>query len=353
MKSRVSIVWAKETTIWSLILIAAAFTVVCTTSAFAQESDGIRVKFPEQVPVPADNPMSKEKIELGRKLFFDTRLSKSNKISCNSCHNVLKAGDDGLPRSPGHEGKLGGRNSPTVWNSAFYSVLFWDGRAASLEEQAKGPIINPIEMGMVSHDVLIELISKVPTYAKEFEKAFGPGKITLENMVKAIASYERTLITPNSPYDKFIQGDQKALNASARRGMKLVETVGCTTCHNGPMFSGPTMAAGQGFYQKFPLIPGSEYEKKYRFSEDLGRYTVTKNDADKNMWRVPTWRNVAITGPYFHNGTVAKLDEAVRVMAKTQLGKTLPENEVNDIVEFLKSLTGERPKQTKPKLPKA
>lgn len=314
-------------------------------------SEGIRVQFPEQVPVPSDNPMTPEKIELGKKLFFDTRLSRNNKISCNSCHNVMKAGDDGLPRSPGHEGKLGGRNSPTVWNSAYQSVLFWDGRAPSLEEQAKGPIINPLEMGMESHNKLVELIDKVPAYKKEFEKVFGPGKITIDKMVKAIAAYERTLITPNSPYDRFIKGDKKALTPAAQRGMRLVETVGCTSCHNGPMFNGPTLPPGQGMYQKFPLIPGSEYEKKYRLTEDLGRFEVTHQEADKNMWRVPTWRNVAITAPYFHNGTVAKLDEAVRVMAKTQLGKTLSDAEVKDIVAFLTSLTGERPKQTKPVLP--
>jgi cytochrome c peroxidase len=312
---------------------------------------GVRVEFPEKVPVPADNPMTPEKIELGKKLFFDPRLSRNNKISCNSCHNVMKAGDDGLPRSPGHEGKLGGRNSPTVWNSAFYSVLFWDGRAPSLEEQAKGPIINPLEMGMESHDKLIELIGKVPAYKQEFEKVFGKGPITIDKMVKAIASYERTLITPNSPYDRFIKGDKKALNASAQRGMKLVESVGCTACHSGPMFSGPMMPPGQGFYQKFPLIPGSEYEKKYSLKDDPGRFTVTQNEADRNMWRVPTWRNVAITSPYFHNGAVTKLDEAVRVMAKTQLNKTLPAKDVKDIVAFLTSLTGERPKQTPPELP--
>jgi cytochrome c peroxidase len=315
------------------------------------ETKGVWVHFPDSVPIPADNPMTPEKIELGKKLFFDTRLSRNNKISCNSCHNVMKSGDDNLARSPGHEGKLGGRNSPTVWNSAFHSVLFWDGRAASLEEQAKGPIINPLEMGMENHDKLVELISKVPAYTTEFAKVYGPGPVTIDKMVKAIAAYERTLITPRSPYDRFVKGDSKALSASAQRGMKLVETVGCTTCHNGPLFSGPPLPPGQGFYQKFPLIPGSEYEKKYRLTEDLGRYLETKNEADKNLWRVPTWRNVATTGPYFHNGLVKKLDEAVRVMAKTQLGKTLPDAEVNDIVAFLESLTGERPQQTRPKLP--
>jgi cytochrome c peroxidase len=321
--------------------------------AYSSESapDGPVYPFPVKVEVPADNPQTPEKIELGRKLFFDTRLSKNNKISCASCHNVLKFGDDGLPRSPGHEGKLGGRNSPTVFNSAFNSVQFWDGRAPSLEEQAKGPMTNPLEMGMASHDVVVDIINKVPAYHKEFKKAFGDEKINIDRMIKAIAAYERTLIAPDSPYDKFIGGDKKALNESAQRGWKLVGTIGCTACHSGPLFSGPPMPMGTGFYQKFPVIPGSEYEKKYHLAKDEGRFEVTKNPADKHMFRVPSWRNVARTAPYFHNGEVRTLDEAVRVMAKTQLGKTLKSNEVKDIVAFLTSLNGQIPKQSKPDLP--
>lgn len=307
--------------------------------------------FPKQVPLPKDNPMTPEKIALGKKLFFDTRLSRTNKISCNSCHNVMKTGDDGLPRSPGHEGKLGGRNSPTVFNAAFNTVQFWDGRAPSLEEQAKGPIINPLEMGMVSHDVVVDLISKVPSYREEFEKAFGPGKVTIDKLVKAIASYERTLITPNSPYDRFVAGDKQALSPAAQRGWKLVKTVGCVSCHRGPMFNGQPLEQGKGFYQKFPLIPNAAIEQEYRFSEDLGRAVETKKESDKHLWRVPSWRNVALTAPYFHNGTVAKLEDAVRIMAKVQLGKNLKSEEVSDITAFLTSLTGEIPKQTAPTLP--
>lgn len=337
----------------STAFVLAIVSGVAVPSARGAEADGIRVSFPEKVVSPSGNPQTPEKVELGKKLFFDPRFSRNNKISCNSCHNVLKTGDDGLPRSPGHEGKLGGRNSPTVFNSAFSSVQFWDGRAPSLEEQAKGPIINPLEMGMVSHDKLIELISKVPAYKEEFEKAFGPGPITLTKMVQAIAAFERTLITPGSPYDRFVAGDAKALSASARRGMMLVETVGCTSCHSGAMFNGPALPMGTGFYQKFPVFPGSEYEKKYRLAEDTGRHAETKKESDRNMWRVPTWRNIAITAPYFHTGSVARLDEAVRVMAKTQLNKTLPEQDVQDITAFLKSLTGRRPKIAKPTLPPA
>jgi cytochrome c peroxidase len=322
-------------------------------SVFATSTlpDGPREVFPKKVSIPADNPQTKAKIELGRKLFFEPRLSKNEKISCNSCHNVMKAGDDGLPRSPGHEGKLGGRNSPTVWNSAFNSVQFWDGRAPSLEEQAKGPIVNPMEMGMMNHDLVVGLISKVPGYVKEFDQVFGKGPVTLDKMVKAIAAYERTLITPNSPYDRFVKGDKKALSDSAQRGWKIFGNIGCVTCHSGPMFNGPTLPQGVGFYQKFPLIPNAEIEKKYEISQDLGRFLETKNPDEKNMWRVPSLRNVAITAPYFHTGSVPTLDEAVRVMAKTQLGKDLKSEEISDVVEFLKSLTGVAPKQSMPQLP--
>lgn len=324
-------------------------------STFAQnapaDAEGPMEKFPTSVEVPKDNPMTKEKIELGKMLFFDPRLSKNNKVSCNSCHNVMKFGDDGLPRSPGHEGKLGGRNSPTVYNAAFYSVQFWDGRAPTLEEQSKGPLINPVEMGMENHNIVVDIVNTVPAYKASFDKAFGPGNLTIDKIAKAIASYERTLITPNSPYDKFVAGDKSALSPAAIRGWKAVKTVGCTSCHSGPMFAGPQMPIGTGFYQKFPLFPNTEYDKKYKFSADLGRYTETKQEADKGMFRVSSWRNIARTGPYFHNGSVQKLDEAVRVMAKTQLGKDLKKDEVSDIVAFLTSLNGEIPKQTPPTLP--
>jgi cytochrome c peroxidase len=313
--------------------------------------DGPRVQWPGTPPVPADNPSTPEKIELGKKLFFDPRLSKASKVSCNSCHNVLKSGDDGLPRSPGHEGKLGGRNSPTVFNAAFWSVQFWDGRAPSLEEQAKGPIINSVEMGMASHDVVVELISKVPAYVQEFEKVFGPGKVTIEKLVRAIAAYERTLVTPNSPYDRFVAGDANALSAAAKRGWSRFGQIGCTTCHSGPMFNGPPMPMGTGFYQKFPLIPDAALDRKYRLTEDKGRAVETKQASDEHMWRVPSLRNVATTAPYFHSGTVPTLEEAVTVMAKVQLGKKLKKDEVSDLVAFLKSLTGEAPKQTPPTLP--
>jgi cytochrome c peroxidase len=308
---------------------------------------------PDLAPVPADNPQTPAKIELGKMLYFDPRLSVDGTVSCNSCHNVMSDGGDGRPVGVGVQGKRGGRGSPTVWNSAFHSVQFWDGRAASLEDQALGPLTNPIEMGMPSHDAVIDRIKQVPGYVEAFKKAFPKDtQPTIKNLAKAIAAYERTLITPNSPFDKYMKGNKKAMSAQQIRGMKLVDEIGCTSCHTGINFAGESLKMGEGNYQPFPQIPGSKYDKMYDLTSDLGRYEVTKKVEDKNHWRVPTWRNVALTAPYFHNGRVKSLDEAVRVMAKTQLDTDLKEEQVADIVAFLNALTGEFPKQSMPRLPK-
>ncbi len=307
---------------------------------------------PAKVPVPADNPQSPAKIELGKTLYFDPRLSHDGTISCNSCHNVMADGADGRPVGVGVRGQRGGRGSPTVWNSAYNTVQFWDGRAASLEEQAKGPLTNPVEMGMKDHDLVISRIKEIPGYVEMFKKAFGAkAEINIDNTAKAIASFERTLVTPNSPFDKYKKGNKKAMSASAVKGMKLVDEIGCTSCHVGDNFNGEGFKMGEGNYQPFPQIPGSKYDKQYDLLSDTGRFEVTKNAEDKNKWRVPTWRNVALTAPYFHNGKVATLDEAVRVMAKTQLDVDLKDDQVTDIVAFLNALTGEFPKISMPRLP--
>lgn len=307
---------------------------------------------PSKPEIPADNPMNDDKVLLGKTLFFDPRLSKDGTVSCNSCHNVMAGGEDNRSFSAGVGGKLGGRSAPTVWNAAFMSVQFRDGRAATLEDQAKGPLTNPIEMAMPDHKAVIDRLSKIPGYKVLFTKAFGKGEtLTIDNLAKAIAAYERTLLTPNSRFDKYLAGNKKALSADEVKGYELTKTTGCFTCHSGPNFAGPKMPIGTGFYMKFPTIPGSAYDKKYDLLKDTGRYNVTKAESDKNMWRVPTWRNVALTAPYFHNGSVATLEEAVRVMAKTQLNKDLSESDVTSIVAFLKTLNGEMPTQKMPVLP--
>lgn len=307
---------------------------------------------PEVAPAPADNPTTEAKVELGKMLFFDTRFSSTGTISCFSCHNVMEGGDDHRPTSIGVHGQVGGRNAPTVWNAAFHSAQFWDGRAPSLEEQAKGPPINAVEMGMKDLEATIGRVRKIPGYQPYFEAAFGKGDVvTMDNAAKAIAAYERTLITPNSPYDRYVKGDKKAMTEQQVRGMETFAKTGCTACHSGPAFSGPVLPNGQGFLMKFPTFPGSVYDNQYRLLADQGRADVTKKEEDKHLFRVQTLRNLAYTAPYFHNGSTTSLDEAVRVMAKTQLNKDLTKEEVDDIVAFLDALNGEFPTQTMPRLP--
>jgi cytochrome c peroxidase len=308
---------------------------------------------PDSPPIPADNPQTAAKIELGKALFFDPRFSEHGTLSCNSCHNVMAAGDDNRPHSIGMHDARGGRSSPTVWNAAFQSVQFWDGRAASLEDQAKGPVVNPVEMGMADLEEVMLRINKIPGYAVMFEAAF-PGDaapINIDNAVKAVAAYERTLITPNSPFDRYVKGEEKALTEQQIKGMNTFAELGCNSCHSGANFSGPTLPVGTGFFQKFPTFPGSSYDQKYKLLEDSGRFQVTQNENDKHMYRVPTLRNIALTAPYFHNGQVPTLDEAVRVMGKTQLDKDLSEAQILDLVAFLNTLSGEFPQQTLPRLP--
>jgi len=327
--------------------IAAAMAVAMPTSATV-----VWQPLPEVAPAPSDNPTTPAKIELGKMLFFDTRLSSSGNVSCFSCHNVMEGGDDHRPTSIGVHGHVGGRNAPSVWNAAFLSSQFWDGRAATLEDQAKGPPANPIEMGMANLDAVIDRVKHIPGYKPYFEKAFGAGEVvTMNNAAKAIAAYERTLVTPNNAYDRYARGDKKALNDQQARGLATFAEVGCTGCHQGPTFSGPPMAAGTGFFMKFPTFPDSPYVAKYDLLSDTGRASATKNEADKNVWRVPGLRNLVFTAPYFHNGQVHTIDEAVRVMASTQLNKTLTEAQVTDIAAFLETLSGPFPVQEMPRLP--
>ncbi len=305
---------------------------------------------PDVAPAPADNPNTAAKIELGKMLFMDPRFSSTGTVSCNSCHNIMEGGDDSRSVSMGVHGKTGGRNAPTVWNSAFHSVQFWDGRAPLLEDQAKGPVANPIEMGMKDVETAMNRVKKIPGYKNVFDKAFGKNSMTVDNAAKAVAAFERTLITPNSPYDKYVKGKGNAMNKQQIRGMNTFAEVGCVACHSGPAFNGPEQKLGEGFYVMFPTF-NNEYVTKYKLDKDKGREEATGKATDRSMFRVPTLRNITDTAPYFHNGSVNDLGEAVRVMAKTQLNQTLPEKDVNDIVAFLGALTGEYPEITMPRLP--
>ena len=331
-----------QTALFSLV------AALATNAALAYDWQAL----PEQAPAPADNPTTPEKIELGRMLYFDPRFSKTGTVSCNSCHNLMLGGDDNRPVSMGVHGQMGGRSAPTVWNSAFASSQFWDGRAATLEEQAKGPVVNPVEMGMSDVENAMDRVRAIPGYKPYFVKAFGDkDPLTVDNAAKAVAAFERAMITPNSPYDRFVKGDKSALSAQQQRGMQTFADIGCVSCHSGAAFNGPSMPAGTGFFMKFPTFTDNDYVKQYDLMKDKGRFDVTKKDADMHLFKVPTLRNIALTAPYFHNGSVKTLDEAVRVMAKTQLNKNLDDEQVADIAAFLNGLTGEFPQQTLPRLP--
>lgn len=307
---------------------------------------------PETAPAPANNPTTAEKVTLGKSLFFDPRISSTGTISCNSCHNLMSGGDDNRSVSMGVQGKTGGRSAPTVWNAAFYSTQFWDGRADTLEAQAIGPMTNPIEMGMKDHDAVITQLKSIDGYRTLFFKAFGNYDMSIDQAAKAIAAYERTLITPNSAYDKFVKGDLKALTAEQQKGMKLFAETGCTSCHSGPAFNGQhDVAIGIPVLMKFPIIQDKALIKKYDLMADKGRETLTHRKSDAHMFRIPTLRNIALTAPYFHNGRVKDLNTAVKIMAKTQLDQTLNDQDVQLIVAFLNALSGEFPEQSMPRLP--
>ncbi|HCI13058.1 MAG TPA: hypothetical protein DFK12_03630 [Gallionellaceae bacterium] len=323
---------------------------------------------PDVAPSPAWNPTTPEKVALGERLFHDKALSIDRTVSCSSCHEVRRgAGMDGRRASLGVGGQLGARNAPTVWNAAFQSVLFWDGRAASLEEQAKGPPLNPKEMGMPSLEAVARRVREGEGYREMFDAAFGAAQpITIDRIVAAIAAYERTLITPDAAYDRFVRGDESALSAAQLRGMELFQSVGCIQCHSGPNFSGASVFDPPPSPQRlFPVFAAQKYADRYSLTSDVGA-NVPGNK--QGVWRIPSLRNVALTAPYFHNGSVDSLREAVRIMATVQRGREigndangnrrivwskqdrtiarvgsapLSESDVDDIVEFLKSLSSE------------
>jgi cytochrome c peroxidase len=298
-------------------------------------------------PLPAefvakDVSLAPERIDLGRQLYYDTRLSKSQGFSCNTCHLLDKYGVDGTPTSEGHKKQKGPRNSPSVYNAAGQFVQFWDGRAPTVEEQAKGPITNPIEMAMPDPKYVETVLNSIPGYVAAFKKAFPNDKnpVTIDNAAKAIGAFERKLVTPGR-FDKFLNGDSKAITDEEKAGLKLFVSTGCTTCHSGALVGGTT-------FQKLGNV------EPWPDEHDKGRFDQTKNDADKMMFKVPSLRNVEKTAPYFHDGMVPTLERAVVLMGKHQLGKDLNEKDVASIIAFLKTLTGDLPPAAmiaKPELP--
>jgi cytochrome c peroxidase len=278
------------------------------------------------------------KVELGKKLFFDPRLSRSGFISCNSCHNLSMGGSDNLKTSIGDKWQQGPINSPTVLNSSLAVAQFWDGRAASLQEQAGGPIANPAEMAY-THELAVETLRSIPGYVAEFKSVFGSASIDIERITDAIAAFEETLVTPHSPFDLWLQGDDKALSERELAGYTLFKESGCVACHHGPALGGTS-------FQKMGLL------EPYKTSNPaIGRAAVTGKDEDRMSFKVPTLRNVELTYPYFHDGEAETLEEAVDVMGRLQLGRMYTEQQTADIVAFLKTLTGDQPTFVMPLLP--
>lgn len=293
---------------------------------------------PQVAPAPEDNPTTAAKVALGKELFHDKNLSADRSLACVSCHGLDRknGGADGKPGSVGIYQQVGVRNAPTVFNAAFQKVFFWDGRAASLEEQALGPLVNPIEMGMPDLDSVLHRINQQPRYRLLFHRAFPEAsELTIEEVAKAIAAYERTLITPNSPYDRFLAGDKSAMTSQQLAGMALFEQSGCVHCHSGPNFSAASVFSETSEYRTFPAAE-SQYTQTYDLVSDLGAKPIA--EGKPGLWRVPSLRNVTLTAPYFHNGSVETLEEAVRVMARVQLNKTLSERTEDDSQSYWRTL---------------
>lgn len=278
------------------------------------------------------NPLNPAKVRLGKMLFFDPRLSRSGFISCNTCHSLATSGVDNLPTSIGHGWQMGERNAPTVFNAAVLTTMFWDGRAKDLEEQAKGPILNPKEMA-ATEELVLEMLDSIPQYVALFKAAFRsePEPVTYDNVSRAIAAFERTLLAP-SRFDRFLRGKKSALTTDEVRGLEIFVRTGCASCHRGP-------AIGGSMFQRFD------------YGSDPGRYKVTNDPADTKVFRVASLRNVEMTYPYFHDGSVWDLGNAVRIMGTLQLGVSLNDEEVGYIVTFLKSLTAEKVMIRMPVLP--
>ncbi|RTR32104.1 cytochrome-c peroxidase [Shewanella atlantica] len=301
------------------------------SAAPAVAKEPIEIIQPAKITAP-------EKVELGKMLFFEPRLSKSGFISCNSCHNLSLGGVDALPTSIGHNWQEGPINSPTVLNAEYGLAQFWDGRAKDLKEQAGGPIANPGEMGY-THELAVSTVNSMPAYRAKFAAIYGKNSVNIDNITDAIAEFEKTLVTPNSPFDLYLQGEQTAITAEAKAGYQLFKNKGCTSCHNGP-------AVGGTMYMKMGLVKPFHTENPAE-----GRIAVTGKEADKYVFKVPTLRNIELTYPYFHDGATWTLEEAVNTMADIQLGQQLSEKETVEMVAFLKSLTGEQPQIVLPILP--
>jgi cytochrome c peroxidase len=322
---------------------ATAEAMAASTDPLILRARALFAPIPAAPPELPGNPATPEKIALGAMLFFDPRLSATHSISCASCHNIGLGGADNSPTSSGFHGTRGGRNSPTVFNAVFNFVQFWDGRAKDLEEQAGGPMVNPVEMASPKGHVA-EQLRALPAYRNDFARVF-PGDadpLSLANAQKAIAVFEATMITPNAPFDRYLRGDAGALNPAQKAGLTVFMEKGCTACHAG-------VNIGGAMYAKFGAVAAPD--ARYLPTGDKGRGGITGKAADDYSFKVPSLRNIALTAPYFHTGSEQDLAKVVDVMARAQLGQTLRPAEIANLVAFLGALTGDQPKLMIPQLP--
>lgn len=330
-------------------LAAALIAVICFSFQLAVAAGPLREEalqafspIPLGPPEMKNNPITPEKVELGKMLYFDPRLSKSALISCNTCHNVGLAGADYQETSTGHGWQKGPRNAPTVLNSVFNLAQFWDGRAKDLAEQAKGPVQAGVEMNNTPDNV-IKTLNSMPEYRTLFRQAFSAEKdpVTFDNMAKAIEAFEATLLTPHAPFDRFLRGDETALSVEEQKGLQIFMVKGCKDCHGGVNMGGDD-------YYPFGVV---EAPAPTIMAGDKGRFKVTETEGDEYVFKSPSLRNIALTAPYFHSGKVWGLRDAVAIMSSTQLGATLSDKEVDLVVAFLKSTTGKQPRIDYPVLP--
>ncbi|MEM8609300.1 MAG: cytochrome-c peroxidase [Myxococcota bacterium] len=330
-----------------VIVVVASLSIACTKKQEQAPADEVTMAEEEVVvasaePVKALPPVGEldmVKVALGRKLFHDTALSGDGTVSCATCHSLDHGGAEPRKTSTGIKGQIGPINSPTVLNSSHNIAQFWDGRAKDLREQAEGPVANPIEMGATWKGV-VKRLKRNEDYVTEFAAVYDDG-ISKDNVTDAIAVYEESLITP-SRFDEYLSGTADAITAQEKQGYATFKEVGCTACHNGVLVGG-------GMYQKMGLVNDYFKDRGTEITEvDLGRFNVTKNPAQKHFFKVPTLRNVELTSPYLHDGSRDTLEETVMIMGKYQLGRDLDKQQVDDIVAFLKSLTGELPAHARP-----
>ncbi len=315
-----------------LVLYLMMFLILLIRAEYSASATAIEYSVEPISPISEPQNIDAARAALGERLFNDPRLSSDDTVSCANCHVLSAGGDDGLVHSFGVNGAEGVINSPTVYNSSLNFVQFWDGRAPTLEEQVVGPVHNPIEMASNWVQVIGKL-NQDPEYVSQFRSVFSEG-LTAESIKSALAEYERTLVTPDSPFDRYLKGNHTAISADAKEGYRLFKSYGCSSCHQG-------QSVGGNMYEKMGIFHDYFADRGNVTDADLGRFNLTREELHRYEFKVPSLRNIALTAPYFHDGSAKSLGQAVRTMGWYQLGRRIPDDDVKNIVAFLESLTGQ------------